>query len=124
MSTLSGTINDIHFVAASGSGSTVRKIYQVVCSFTQSFTAADIAQLVSVDTAIKNTFCKNGKTFTVRDACMGPNPGAGASDSVYAAGAFTNSSGTLTFGLGSTTVTAIATGPISGVSILVVGDES
>ena len=122
MSTFSGTVTGISIARASN-GAGNRKVYEVACSFTQTFTSGDVAQLVSVDTAISNDV-KNGKTFTVR-GFMPCEPGLDASGSaVYAVGTMTNTSGTLTFGLGGTTTNAACTGSVTGVSILVVGDES
>jgi len=125
MSTLSGTINAVQLARAGDVGIGSRKVYEIACSFTQTFTAGDIAQLVSVDTAIQNA-TKNGRTFTVRSFgdCQ---PGSDSSGTaVYSVGPYTNSSGTITFGLGGTTTNAACTAPGSGVNvrILVVGDES
>lgn len=129
MSTLSGTINGISLVAASD-GLGARKVYEIACSFTQTFTAGDIGQLVSVDTAIRDAV-KNGKTFTPAATAVGAGlslrPGSDSSGTtVYAVGPFTNTAGTLTFGIGGTTAVAACTAPGSGapVRILVVGDES
>lgn len=125
MSTLSGTILGVSLSRASDSGIGSRKVYELACSFTQNFTAGDIAQLVSVDTGI-STSVKNGRTFTVREFC-GCEPGSDSAGlAVYPVGAYTNTSGTLTFGLGGTTTNAACTAPGSGVPvrILVVGDES
>lgn len=123
MSTLSGTIDGIKLVRASDNGAGARKVYELACSFTQTFTAGDVAQLVSVDTAVRDAV-KNGKTFTVRGMGLS-QPGLDASGTaVYAVGTLTNTSGTVTFGLGGTTTNAAATGPISGVRLLVIGDES
>lgn len=130
MSTLSGSILGISLVGAPDNGIGARKIYEIACSFTQTFTAGDVAQLVSVDTAVKNA-TGNGKTFTPVATAVGPGlsfrPGSDSSGTaIYGVGPFTNSSGTLTFGLGSTTAAAACTAPGSGsaVRILVVGDES
>lgn len=125
MSTLSGTVAGVSFVRGSDNGIGARKVYEVACSFTQTFTAGDIAQLVSVDTAISGAV-KNGKTFTVR-SFGDSQPGSDSSGTaVYSVGPYTNSSGTITFGLGGTTTNAACTAPGSGsaVRILVVGDES
>ena len=123
MSTLSGTIDGIKLVAASDNGVGARKVYEIACSFTQTFTAGDVGQLVSVDTAVSGAV-KNGKTFTVR-GLESMRPGLDASSvAVYACGPYTNSSGTVTFGLGGVTTNAARTGPISGVRLLVIGDES
>jgi len=125
MSTLSGTVNAVSLVRASDNGVGARKVYELACSFTQTFTAGDIAQLVSVDTTIQNA-TKNGRTFTVRSFgdCQ---PGLDSSSTaIYSVGPYTNSSGTITFGLGGTTAAAACTAPGSNanVRILVVGDES
>lgn len=125
MSTYSGTVNAVSLVRASDTGVGTRKVYELACSWTQTFTAGDVAQLVSVDTTIQNA-TKNGRTFTVRSFgdCQ---PGADSSGTaVYAVGTFTNSSGTLTFGLGGTTTNAACTAPGANlnVRIMVVGDES
>lgn len=125
MTTFSGTILGVSLVSASQTGIGTRKIYEVACSFTQTFTSGDVAQLVSVDTEV-GTETKNGKTFTVRQFC-GSQPGSDSSGTaVYPVATFTNSSGTLTFGLGGTTTNAACTAPGSGAAIrlLVVGDES
>lgn len=125
MSTLSGTVNGVSLVRFSDNGVGARKVYELACSFTQTFTAGDIAQLVSVDTTVQNAV-KNGKTFTVR-SCGDFQPGSDSSGTaVYSVGPYTNTSGTLTFGLGGTTTNAACTAPGSGsnVRILVVGDES
>lgn len=130
MSTLSGSILGVSLVGASASGIGARKIYEVACSFTQTFTAGDIAQLVSVDTAISGAV-KNGRTFTPVSTLVGCGmsfrPGSDSSGTaIYAMGTFTNTSGTYTFCLGSTTTPIACTAPGSGsaVSLLVVGDES
>jgi hypothetical protein len=130
MSTLSGSILGISLVGASDNGIGARKIYEIACSFTQTFTAGDVAQLVSVDTAVK-TAVANGKTFTPVTTLVAPGmsfrPGSDSSGTaIYALGTFTNTSGTLTFCLGSTTTPAACTAPGSGsaVRLLVVGDES
>jgi hypothetical protein len=129
MSTLSGTINGISLVGAPDLAG-ARKIYEIACSFTQTFTSGDVAQLVSVDTAVSGA-TKNGKTFTPVSNLVGCGmsfrPGLDSSGTtIYALGTFTNSSGTLTFCLGGTTAVAACTAPGSGqpVRILVVGDES
>lgn len=130
MTTFSGTIQGISLARASDNGRGARKVYEIACSFTQTFTAGDVAQLVSVDTAIRDAV-KNGRTFTPAATAVGPaisdEPGADSSGSVvYAVGPFTNTSGTLTFGLGGTTTTAACTAPGANgaIRILVVGDES
>lgn len=130
MSTLSGTILGVSLVGASDNGIGARKVYELACSFTQTFTAGDVAQLVSVDTGVANAV-KNGKTFTPVSSLVGCGmsfrPGSDSSGTaIYALGTFTNSSGTLTFCLGGTTTPAACTAPGSGsaVRILVVGDES
>ncbi len=123
MSTLSGTIDGVSLVRASDNGVGARKTYEVACTFTQTFTAGDVAQLVSVDTAVSGAV-KNGKTFTVRSMAQS-QPGLDAGGTaVYVVGTLTNTSGTLTFGLGGTTTNAAATGSITGVRLLVIGDES
>jgi hypothetical protein len=130
MSTYSGTIQGISLVGAPDFGGGARKAYEVACSFTQTFTAGDIAQLVSVDTAIRD-IVKNGKTFTPVSTLVGVGmsfrPGTDSSGTtLHALGTFTNTSGTLTFCIGSTTAPAACTAPGSGypVRLLVVGDES
>jgi hypothetical protein len=129
MSTLSGTINGISLVGAPDTVG-ARKIYELACSFTQNFTAGDIAQLVSVDTAVRDAV-KNGKTFTVLATALGAGlsfrPGIDSSNgTVYPMGPFTNTSGTLTFGVGSSSTNAACTAPgaNSPMRILVIGDES
>lgn len=130
MSTLSGTILGVNLVAASDNGVGARKVYELACSFTQTFTAGDVAQLVSVDTGVRDAV-KNGKTFTPVSTLVGPGfsfrPGSDSSGTAcYAMGTFTNTSGTLTFCVGSTTAPIACTAPGSGsaVRLLVVGDES
>lgn len=130
MSTLSGTILGVNLIGASDNGIGARKVYELACSFTQTFTSGDVAQLVSVDTGVRDSV-KNGKTFTPVSSLVGPGmsfrPGSDSSGTaIYALGTFTNTSGTLTFCLGGTTAVAACTAPGSGspIRILVVGDES
>lgn len=125
MTTFAGSINGVQLARASDNGIGARKVYEIACSFTQTFTSGDVAQLVSVDTAISNAV-KNGKTFTVREV-VGCQPGSdSAGTAVYPVGTYTNSSGTLTFGLGGTTTNAACTAPgsNSNIRLLIVGDES
>jgi hypothetical protein len=124
MSTLNGTVTDVKLETADPTGSAVRKTYRVICQFTQNFTSGDIAQIPSCDTKIQN-IVQNGKTFTVRDCSIGDSNGYDASGTaVFAVRPVTNTSGTITFGLGGTTTTAACTGTTYAVSILVIGDDS
>lgn len=126
MSTLSGTIAACNLISGP-SGPGARKVYELVANFTQTFTAGDIGQLVSVGTSV-STATKNGRTFTLVATALGPGlagqPGLDASGtSAYSMGPFTNTAGTLTFGVGSSSTNAALVGPFS-VRLLVVGDES
>ncbi len=126
MSTLSGTVVACNFVRGP-EGLGARKVYELAVNFTQTFTAGDIAQIVGVG-AVVTAATKNGRTFTLVATALGAGlpsmPGFDSSNAaVYGMGPFTNTAGTLTFGVGSSSTNAAAVTP-TGVKIMVVGDES
>lgn len=123
MANVDGTITGISLVSAPVNGVGARKAYLVTCNFATYTGSSDTARVLSVDTAIQNAV-KNGKTFTVRAAMSG---GAGADtngQAVYTSATITNTSGTLSFDLCTTTTELTGSTASTGVPIVVVGDES
>ncbi len=122
MSVIDGSVKGVSLVLGPSTGPGARKTYLVTANFA-TVTAGDTGQITGVQDRIQE-HVRNGKTLTVR-AAMGANPGTNSTGgAVYASPTITNSSGTLSFNLGSTTGVAEAATTPAAVGFLVMCDES
>jgi len=122
MATVNGTVTGVNLLSGEGTGAGSRKVYEVAATFTI-YTSGDTGTITGLQDRIEE-ITKNGKTLTLISAAPAQPGTDGNGASAYVVIPVTNSSGTVTFGMGTQAQTAGNVAASTGVKLIAVVDEA